>query len=148
VAYTISRSERLDAGVDAWRLFDFDQTHILTILGTYNLPKNWSVGARFRLVSGNPATPLLGGAFDVDSNSYVRAAGRANSIRQPAFHQLDVRVDKRWVYNRWMLNLYLDLQNAYNRRNQEDVAYSYDFEESAPFTGLPIIPSFGIRAEF
>lgn len=148
VAYTISRSERLDAGSDEWRLFDFDQTHILTILGTYNLPKNWSIGARFRLVSGNPATPLLGGAFDVDSNSYVRVAGEANSIRQPAFHQLDIRVDKRWVYNRWMLNLYLDLQNAYNRRNQEDVAYSYDFEESAPFTGLPIIPSFGIRAEF
>jgi hypothetical protein len=148
VAYTISRSERLDAGLEQWRLFDFDQTHILTILGSYNLPKNWSVGARFRLVSGNPDTPLLGGAFDVDSNSYVRVAGEANSVRQPPFHQLDVRVDKRWVYNRWMLNLYLDLQNAYNRRNQENVAYSYDFEDSAPITGLPIIPSFGIRAEF
>ena len=34
VSYTLSRSERNDYGA-AWRLFDFDQTHILTLMGGY-----------------------------------------------------------------------------------------------------------------
>jgi len=148
IAYTLSRSERRDGTNPDWRLFDFDQTHILTLLGSYNLPRNWSIGARFRLVSGNPDTPIVGSVYDVDANSYVRVAGETNSERQPVFHQLDVRVDKRWIYDRWTLNLYLDLQNAYNRMNQEDIIYNYDYTESERLTGLPIIPSLGIRAEF
>ena len=35
----------------------FDQTHILTILGSYRLGHGWEFGARFRLVSGNLVTP-------------------------------------------------------------------------------------------
>jgi len=46
------------------------------------------------------------------------------------------------------MNLYLDIQNVYNRMNQEDVQYSYDFEESAPVTGLPLLPALGFRFEF
>ena len=42
------------------RLFDYDQTHILTLVGSYLLPRNWQIGGRFRLVSGNPITPVTG----------------------------------------------------------------------------------------
>ena len=147
-AYTVSRSERLDDGEDEWRLFDFDQSHIFTVLGTYNLPRNWSVGARFRLVSGNPTTPIIGSVFDADNDTYVRVPGESNSIRQPLFHQLDIRIDKQWIYNWSTLTWYLDLQNVYNQMNQEDVAFSYDYSEQADITGLPIIPAFGLRWEF
>ncbi|MEO1273256.1 MAG: TonB-dependent receptor, partial [Myxococcota bacterium] len=54
ISYTLSRSERLDPGETEYRLFDTDQTHIFTILGTYQLPRNWELGARWRFVSGNP----------------------------------------------------------------------------------------------
>jgi hypothetical protein len=148
IAYTISRSERLDSGDEDWRLFDFDQTHILTLLGTYSLPRNWSVGARFRLVSGNPTTPIVGSVYDSRNDTYIRVAGEPNSERSKAFHQLDIRVDKRWIFDRWTLNLYLDVQNVYNRMNQEGEVYSYDYSERADLTGLPFIPSLGIRAEF
>ena len=148
LTYTISRSERLDSGADAWRLFDSDQTHILALIGSYNLPRNWSVGARYRLISGNPFTPLIGSTFDVDNDTYIRVAGPPNSDRNRLFHQLDVRVDKRWIFDRWTLNAYLDLQNAYNRMNPEGFRYSYDYSETDIVTGLPIIPAFGIRAEF
>jgi len=148
IAYTLSRSERRDSPESPWRLFDFDQTHILTALGSYQLPKNWSVGVRFRLVSGNPDTPIVGSTFDARNNTYIRIPGAPNSVRQPLFHQLDVRVDKRWIRDRYTMNLYLDVQNAYNQGNQENVIYSYDYAESEPLTGLPIIPAFGFRVEF
>ena len=148
VAYTVSRSERLDPGEPDYRLFDFDQTHILTVLGSYNLPKNWSVGARFRLTSGNPTTPIVGSTYSSTQDTYVRAAGQTNSDRLLPFHQLDIRIDKRWIADRWQANLYLDLQNAYNRRNPEAVNYSYDYSESGIISGLPLIPAIGFRAEF
>jgi hypothetical protein len=148
ISYTLSRSERRDSGESDYRLFDSDQTHILTVLGSYYLPKEWSIGAKFRLISGNPTTPIVGGTFDSNANSYVRATGRANSIRQGTFHQLDIRVDKRWIFDRWTLNTYLDLQNVYNRQNAETRQYNYDFTESVTVSGLPFIPSIGIRAEF
>lgn len=148
LAYTLSRSERQDRPDEPWRVFDFDQTHILTALGSYNLPRNWSVGGRFRLVTGNPFTRITGGVYDAANDTYLAVPGVANDARQGTFHQLDLRVDKRWIFDRWTLGAYLDLQNAYNRMNEEGILYNYDFSESGAFTGLPLIPAFGLRAEF
>ena len=148
IAYTLSRSERLEPGEDDPRLFDFDQTHILTVLGSYNLRRNWSIGARFRLTSGNPTTPIIGSTYSSTEDTYVRAAGEPNSERLLPFHQLDIRIDKRWIADRWQANLYLDLQNAYNRKNPEAVNYSYDYSENGIISGLPLIPALGFRAEF
>jgi TonB family protein len=148
VSYTLSRSERRGNGATDYRLFDTDQTHILTVLGTYRLPHNWEVGARWRLVSGNPTTPVEGGVFDSDADRYRPSVGAINSSRLPAFHQLDVRVDKRWIYDGWILNAYLDVQNAYNKKNSEEIAHNYDFSKKKQASGLPILTIVGLRAEF
>ncbi|HEY1908770.1 MAG TPA: TonB family protein, partial [Myxococcaceae bacterium] len=37
IAYTFSRSERIDRPGANWRLFDFDQTHVLTAIASYKL---------------------------------------------------------------------------------------------------------------
>lgn len=148
LTYTVSRSERKDFGSDKWRRFDNDQTHILSLIASYDLPQNWSVGGRFRLVSGNLYTPIVGAAYDVNTGGYMQVPGASNSERMPLFHQLDVRIDKRWVMRKWSLNLYLDIQNIYNRQNPEGWVYSYDFSKSARVSGLPFIPAFGIRGEF
>jgi TonB family protein len=148
LAYTLSRSERTDTGAEASRLFDFDQTHILTAVASYVLPRNWQVGTRFRLVSGNPRTPVTGGVFNASTDRYDPVYGPVNSARNGPFHQLDLRVDKRWIYQRWMLNLYLDVQNVYNRPNPEGLNYNYNFRLSSVQQGLPILTILGIRAEF
>ena len=57
LSYTLSRSERQDGPNEPWRLFDFDQTHILTGAFIYKFRRNWEVGGLFRVVSGNPNTP-------------------------------------------------------------------------------------------
>lgn len=148
LAYTLSRAERTDSGSGASRRFDFDQPHILTMIASYILPRNWQIGSRFRLVSGNPLTPIQGATFNAVTDRYDPIFGPVNSGRNGAFHQLDLRVDKRWVYDRWMLNVYLDVQNLYNRSNPEGQQYNYDYRRSRPQQGLPILTILGIRAEF
>jgi len=148
IAYTLSRSERLDSGQTAWRLFDYDQTHILAAVAAYDLPRHWRIASRLRYVSGNPQTPVLGSVFNSVTDEYDPVFGQVNSARQPAFVQLDVRLDKQWVFDRWLLDAYLDLQNATNHTNPEGVAYNYDYTQSKVSQGLPILPFLGLRAEF
>ncbi len=148
VAYTLSRSERRDTPADEYAVFDFDQTHILTLIGSYKLPKNWTVGARFRLVSGNPNTPVVGTTYDASGGFYTQIDGATNSDRFPVFHQLDVRIDKAWIWKLASLTLYLDVQNVYNAQNVEFWNYAFDFSQRAPIAGLPIIPSVGTKLEF
>jgi TonB family protein len=147
IAYTFSRAERLDSGADAWRLFDFDQTHILTAIGSLRLSRRWTLGSRFRYVSGNPRTPIINSVVNVSADRYEPQFGPVNSARNPAFHQLDVRIDRRWVFNRWVLDAYLDVQNVYNHKSPEGLSYSYDYRMSAPQGGLPVLTIFGVRAE-
>ena len=147
-AYTLSRALRTDSGKSDERLFDFDQTHILTAVGSYSLPRNWQVGGRFRLVSGNPRTPVVGSVFNASFDRYDPVYGEVNTARNGTFHQLDLRVDKRWIYQSWMLSLYLDIQNVYNRANPEGLTYNPDFSASRRQQGLPILTILGIRAEF
>jgi outer membrane receptor protein involved in Fe transport len=148
LAYTLSRSLRTDSNAPRERLFDFDQTHILTAVASYLLPRNWQVGGRFRLVSGNPRTPVVAAVYNASSDRYEATFGPVNSARNAPFHQLDLRVDKRWIYQDWMLNLYLDIQNVYNRANPEGLQYKFDFSDARVQQGLPILTILGIRGEF
>lgn len=148
IAYTLLWAERKDQAGQAWRPFDWDQRHILTAVGSVQLPDHWEVSARFRLVSGNPTTAIRSASYDEKADDYTAVQGTYNAGRLPAFHQLDLRVDKRWVLNRWMFNLYLDVQNVYNRTNPEGVVFNFDYSRQALQGGLPIIPSLGLRVDF
>ena len=145
LSYTLSRSERKDGPEEPWRLFDFDQTHILTAAFVYKFPRNWEIGGTFRLVSGNPNTPVIGSVYDALSDVYIPIDGRVNSLRNPLFHELNVRIQKEWIFKGWQLALFLDVRNAYNQQNQEGIIYNYDFTQQTPLLGLPIIPSLGVR---
>ena len=103
------------------------------------------MGERFRLVSGNPETPIHGSVLDASSGVYVPLYGATNSTRLPAFAQLDVRLDRTWIRRTWKLTAFLDVQNVTNRGNAEGFRYSYDYAERQAITGLPILPILGVE---
>ncbi|HEY6556452.1 MAG TPA: TonB family protein [Polyangiaceae bacterium] len=151
VAYTLSRSVRRNGPEKEEYLFQYDQTHNLVALGSYRMGDGWEFGARFRLISGSlergvPPSPGVPALYNADAGAYSPLFGR--QVRLPLFHQLDIRLDKRWQFRRWRLSAYLDLQNAYNNRPAEQLLYSYNFSQRTYAYGLPIIPSFGLRGEF
>jgi len=148
LAYTLSRSVRQPSANEPERVYDYDQTHNVTLLGSYDLGRGWRVGGKFRFVSGNPYTACVGGVLNAASGSYECIQGSPNSRRIPAFHQLDLRVDKTWSWQDFRLATYLDVQNVYNHANAEGVRYNYRYTTTQWQTGLPIIPSLGVRGEF
>ena len=92
VTYSISRSERQDHPDRDWRLFDYDQTHVLGVVASYEY-RGWVAGVRFRYTSGMPRTPVVGAFYDARGDQYQPLFGAQNSIRIPAFWQLDLRAD-------------------------------------------------------
>jgi hypothetical protein len=156
IAYTIMRSEfRSDAAVGVpgskpqpWFSTGFDQTHILSIALSYELPWGFTAGGAFRAIRGNPSTFAVGGVVDGDTGYHRRVNGPWRNDRLPPFVQLDARVDKKFVFDTWSLSAYLDVQNATNQQNFELFSYNFDFTKVQGFPGLPIIPVLGLEAAF
>lgn len=146
VAYSLSRSERRDRN-QPYRLFDHDQTHVLSAVASQDLGRGYSIGGRFRLVSGDPRTPIDGAVYDARIDQYRPIYGKVNSERRPLFHQLDVRFEKEWRLDPVRLAAYVELLNAYNAKNEESTRYSYDYSERSAVTGLPLFPNLGLRGE-
>ncbi len=152
VAYTLNRSEARRAGSDnGYLLTAFDQSHILTAVGSYRLP--WwdlELGARFRYVTGRPTTPELQYAdlYQADANRYYGFYGDAGSARLRPFQQLDVRLDKSFVFDRWTLNVYVDVQNVYNATNVEATLNDYRFRDVFEVPGIPLLPVVGFKGSF
>jgi outer membrane receptor protein involved in Fe transport len=146
VAYTLSRSERQDRD-EPWRLFDRDQTHVLSLAVGYALGAGWSAGARFRYVTGNPVTPVVGSTYDAGADLYYPLYGAHNSQRDPAFQELDLRVEKAFALGAGRLSVYLDVQNVYAAENAQGFTYSYDYRQREPTAGSPFFPNLGLRGE-
>ncbi len=148
ISYTLSRSEENDGPGTPTTPTPFDQTHNLVVVASWKFAANWETGLRFRLVSGNLETPVLGSTFDADEGTYTPIEGPEDSVRVAPFNQLDIRVERTWDYETWNLAAFVDVQNVYNALNAEGTRYDYRFRESAPLPGLTVLPTMGVRGSF
>ena len=148
VSYTIQRSEVIDRDGAPARLSDYDQTHLLTAVGSLQLPLGFSVGARFRLLTGLPRTPVTGRFYDALSGDYQPLFGATNSSRLPVITSADVRVDKRFRVGRAELVVFLDVLNVLNRPIAEEVLWDPTYTRQGYISGLPIMADLGLRAEW
>lgn len=108
----------------------WDNRFICNVRGTYNLPRNWSVGLKISSIGGAPYT-----SYDENKSSLVsawNAQGRPyydyskfNEERLSNFTQADIRIDKTFYLKRCMLGFYIDLQNITGSKlKQADVLMS------------------------
>jgi TonB family protein len=149
ISYSLIRSERQDHPDTPWRLFDYDQTHVATLVASYDLGRGFEIGTRVRYASGFPRTKVVGSFYDARRDLYEPVfSTKQNGIRIPAFFQVDVRFAKRFEWKPVKLEVFLDVQNVSNRKNAEDIAYNYNYSNQANITGLPILPVIGARAEW
>jgi hypothetical protein len=147
VAYTMSRSLREDTPGAGWRLFDYDQPHVFTVVASKELGA-WTVGTRFRAASGLPRTPVLGAFYDAKDDVYQPIFGAQNSIRLPTFWQLDLRVDRSFrIKDRARVLVYVEGLNVTNHANGEEYIYNVDYTKRGVITGLPAIAVVGARVD-
>jgi hypothetical protein len=149
MVYTYLRSRRTIPGYGE-HPSEFDQTHNLNLIGSYQRGK-WTYGGRFRYITGSPYTPVSSATFDSDNGVYIPTRGALFSQRFQDFLQLDIRIDRKFVYDTWILTGYLDIQNVTNSSRMataQYLDYSYDYSQKEEMDGLPILPTLGVKGEF
>jgi len=118
LAVTLVKSEFEDKN-GKYRPSAWDNGQVVTLTAGKKFKKDWELGARFRYLGASPYTPYDLALSSNRANWDLRGVGildydQLNTERTGAVHQLDMRLDKRWYFAKWSLNLYLDIQNVYN----------------------------------
>ncbi len=149
LAYTFARSERWNPHTGQYELYSDDETHNIQLLTSWHFDHEWELGTRIRYVTGKPTTPIVDVVEDADFNAFTPVYGKANSDRMDPFFQIDIRVEKKFVYEKWMLSTYFDVQNLSRLfyKSPQMVIYNYDYTEKKTVSMI-IQPALGIKAEF
>ncbi|NLR94240.1 TonB-dependent receptor [Flammeovirga agarivorans] len=123
LAYTYVQSEFTNADPNVYAPSSWDSRNIVSLTGGKKLKRNWEIGARWLYSGGTPYTP-----YDVDASMDkqvwdaerrgVKDYSQVNTLRLSANHQLDVRVDKYYYFDKWSLNVYFDIQNMYGYQSK------------------------------
>lgn len=118
-ALTLVRSEFTNPNTAGFVPSSWDNKFIVSLTAGKRFGKNWEIGTRWRFLGGTPYTPFNLEESSLISNWDLRNSGildfnQINAIRLDPFHQLDLRIDKKYFFKRWNLNWYVDIQNLYN----------------------------------
>ena len=151
LSYTRGLSERRDTPTSERRPFSFDQTHVATAAVSYEPSPKWDIGLKWQYATGLPYTPVLRADAVLNSDGeviYEPVFGALNSERLEPFHRLDVRVARHFTIAGAPAQTYLEILNAYNRRNIFALEYSDDYTEQEPLYQLPMIPFIGVSTSF
>lgn len=118
VSYTFVRSEFQDINGNyvpsAW-----DYRNMVSVTFGKIFKKGWEMGIKFRANTGTPYTPYdipessLKSNFDV-TNAGITNYKLLNTERIDGFYQIDLRVDKKYNFKKWNLDVFIDIQNLTN----------------------------------
>ncbi len=138
-----SRYEGLD-GIWRDRLYD----NRLIAQGTlgYQLGP-WDVSGRWLYGGGAPYTPV-DEVQSREQGTTVFDFTRTNAERLPAYHALNLRVDRRFHFPGSSLTTYLSLTNAYGRDNVRMYLWNPSTEKVEPMLDLGFLPVLGFEYRF
>ncbi len=143
LSLTVSRSKF--AGIDEIpRPGAYDARVIGTALAGYRPHSAWGVSGKFRFATGRPTTPFVGAGPQSGQLDFTKY----NADRFPTFHALDLRVDRRWNFRGSQLEVYLDVQNVYARKNVTDRYWNPRTGQPAVNDGITVLPTIGLNFEF
>ena len=98
LSYTLSRSTR-EAHAPGWVIIgasrealvdvlsEWDRTHVVSVMGAYDLGRGWRAAARVSYATGRPYSHTIRGVL----------IGPYNRDRLPDVHRIDLRLEKRWA---------------------------------------------------
>lgn len=125
-ALTLFRSEFQDKN-NRYVQSSWNNRFILSMTGGKVFPRNWEVGAKLRYSGGSPYTPYDIATSTLKSNYSIFPQGipnwsQLNTQRLSNFYQVDARVDKKYPFKKFTLNVYFDVQNlTYNQYQLQSV---------------------------
>ena len=159
LAYTLFKSEF--TGLDnKFRPSVWDSRHLISFTGGYKFKRNWEAGVRYRFAGKTPYV-----ATDVTQTliQYPRVVLDYNQLGNQnlaAFSQFDARVDKKWNFKKYALDVFIDIQNLLNQQIPQPIRYGLNRDETSGSLISPLslvavtpqksatIPTIGVILDF
>lgn len=172
VSYSYSKSTAVDPQTGKDYPWDYDYGHVFTFVTGYKFfwrEKAWfrdfknsmiynfiswlpfipadedELSIKWRYLGGRPFTPRT--YLESNREWSVLALQELNTARFPVYHRLDLRIDKRFIYDSYNLVVFFDLINVYGRDNLWNYNYGTevvdnivmpDTEEVLQFQVFPV----------
>ena len=155
LGYTLGWTRRTFPDIDGGRTFPpkYDRRHDVSLTATYRLAR-WTWTANFVYGTGQAYTPAAARYTLRDPASdrpvdRLLAAPR-NTARLLPYHRLDVGMRRTFGLFGADVDFYVQIFNAYNRRNEWFVQYDPNDSTEQPLVVrmLPIVPTFGFDFRF
>jgi len=152
-AYTLGWSE-FAAKDGVFRPASWDVRHSLSLTGGYRIGNKWEFASKWRVLSGRPWTPFDFAASEISyavNRNGVPDLDQLNTLRTPTYSRMDVRIDRRFFFQRWNAVVYLDVQNVFNQTNLFGYRYTEDPEVPSrlrPVDNVGLLPIFGFTVEW
>jgi outer membrane receptor for ferrienterochelin and colicin len=127
LSYTYYKSEFTNAN-GLYAPASWDNTHLLSFIGGYKFRRNYELGVKFRYQGGAPYTPFDMAASQrnyLSTGAAVYDYSQFNQLRLGSFHSMDIRLDKKWNYKKWSLDVYIDITNLYRSVQPEYPKYTF-----------------------
>ncbi len=119
-AFTLYKSEFNNGFSSQFRPSVWDNNLLISLLGGYKFDNNWEVSARYRYLGASPYAPVNRTATLQNYPAIIRDFTRIGEEELSAFNQMDIRIDKKWSFQRWSLDVFLEVQNALAQKNPEE----------------------------
>jgi hypothetical protein len=142
-SYSFVKARRLYTPLEEFRRYDtaanpfrpdFEIPHTLQLAAQGSIADSIGVGASFRVASGKPFTPIVGGR--AMAGEFVPVFGPVNSERLPLYQRLDLNFShSRSIEGKASLILYLGVTNALDHKNVFQYFYSPDYRQRVPAQG-------------
>ena len=94
----------------------WDNRVVVSVTAGKKFGKDWEIGLQYQFSGGTPFTPVNVEATSTKANwdnigRSIPDYTRLNTQRLAGFNNINVRIDKKWYFEKFSLDLYFDVQN-------------------------------------
>jgi len=134
-----------------------DQRHTVNVDYNYRPDNKWSLNISWRYNSGWPYTDeRITGIEQVEDRFFPQwEQGPVNGSRLPAYHRMDIRLNRNFYTSKGQLSMFIEARNLYDRQNIRSYKTNLFIHSPTDYetvrkseSWLPLIPSFGVSWTF
>lgn len=153
-AYTLFWSEFTGLDRDVFRPSAWDSRHLVSLTGGYRFNQRWEVSFRSRFVGRTPFAPVDEVRSAQTYPAFVFDFNALGEERLSVFSATDIRIDRKWDFRSFSLDVYLEVQNLFGQDTPSTPSFLLnegpprELRQVEQLSGSSVLPSIGIILDF
>ena len=154
LAYTLFWSEFTGFDRDVYLPSTWDSRHLLTFTGGYRIGNRWEFSLRTRLLGRTPFAPVNEEQSVDTYPAFIFDYSRLGDERLSRFNATDIRIDRKWNFDSFSLDVYLEIQNLFAQNTPSEPSFLLENGEEPELVRVEelndssLLPTIGLILDF